>query len=509
MIRPTLEEFRRLARRFAVVPVVREVVADEETPVGAFRKLAAEGTAALLESLEGGEKWGRYSVLGLRPRLVLRAWGRRLEAEGDTVVPSEGDPLEVLQDLVERHGAAPLPGLPRLAGGAVGYVGYDIVRQIERLPQRAADDLGWPELAFVFFESVMVFDRLRQTVQIVQNATVNGDPEKAYRDAIEQTEAVLEALRSAKPPPSEPPGAELPALESRTQPGLFQEGVERVRKWIRAGDVIQVVLSQRLEGRCQVPVFDVYRALRIVNPSPYMYFLRVGEMEIAGSSPEVLVRREGPLVQTRPIAGTRPRGGDELSDRVLEEELLANEKERAEHVMLVDLARNDLGRICRYGTVETDEFMTVERYSHVMHLVSNVKGQLRRGVGPAEILRAVFPAGTVTGAPKVRAMEIIEELEPVRRGVYAGAVGYIDYRGNMDMAIAIRTLVARDGRVYIGAGAGIVADSDPEFEYQETLRKASALVRALELAHRGLDAYAPASGGLPRIQHGPDRGENR
>jgi anthranilate synthase component 1 len=502
MIRPTRQEFLDLARLHPVVPVVREVVADQETPVSAFRKLAPEGTAALLESLEGGEKWGRYSVLGLRPSLTLKAWGRRLEAEGTAagLVPPQGDPLDVLQSLVESHGACPLPGLPRLAGGAIGYVGYDIVRHIEKLPEIARDDLQLPDLAFVFFETVLVFDRLTQTVQIVHNARHRGAPEEAYKQAVLETEDLLARLQSATPPEGARPPEKALRVRSNVSRREYESGVETIRKWIRSGDVIQVVLAHRLECDLGVPAFDVYRALRVVNPSPYMYYLRFGDLEIAGSSPEVLVRREGDVVQTRPIAGTRARGIDEVADRVLEEELLANEKERAEHVMLVDLSRNDLGRICRYGSVETDEFMVVERYSHVMHIVSNVRGTLRDDVGPMDVLRATFPAGTVSGAPKIRAMEIIEEVEPVRRGIYAGAIGYLDYRGNMDMAIAIRTLVAKGGKAYIGVGAGIVADSDPEFEYQETLRKGNALVRALELAHRGLKHYEPAPLSLPHIE---------
>ncbi|MBU1949611.1 MAG: chorismate-binding protein, partial [Candidatus Eisenbacteria bacterium] len=363
MIRPSRSEFHNLARRHPVVPVVREVVADQETPVSAFRKLAPDGTAALLESLEGGEKWGRYSVLGLRPSLTLRAWGRKLQAEGSThgPVPSEGDPLELLQQLVERHGAAPLPGLPRMAGGAVGFIGYDMIRQMEKLPVLAVDDLKFPDLGFVFFESVLVFDRLTQTVQIVHNARPEANPGAAYDKALEETEEILRQLSQPPPPESPVSGKPVPGVISGMSPGVYQQGVEKIRSWIRGGDVIQVVLSHRLETRLEVPAFDVYRALRVVNPSPYMYYLRVGELEIVGSSPEVLVRREDDIVQSRPIAGTRARGLDEVSDRILEEELLANEKEKAEHVMLVDLARNDLGRICRYGTVETDELMSVER----------------------------------------------------------------------------------------------------------------------------------------------------
>jgi anthranilate synthase component 1 len=433
--------------------------------------------------------------------LTLRAWGRRLKAEGAGAesVPSEGDPLEILQTLVERHGAAPVPGLPRLSGGAVGYVGYDIVRHIESLPEKSADDLGLPDLAFVFFESVLVFDRLTQTVQIVHNARPEANAAKAYSKAMDETEEILGRLQSPPPPDASVHGDGPVEVRSNVSPEAYGEGVERIRKWIRAGDTIQTVLAHRLECDLSVPAFDVYRALRVVNPSPYMYYLRFDDLEIAGSSPEVLVRREGSVVQTRPIAGTRARGDDEVSDRILEEELLANEKERAEHLMLVDLARNDLGRICKYGTVQTDEFMVVERYSHVMHIASNVRGSLREDVRPLDVLRATFPAGTVSGAPKIRAMEIIEEIEPVRRGVYAGAVGYLDYRGNMDMAIAIRTLVAKGAKAYVGVGAGIVADSDPEFEYHETLRKGNALVRALELAHRGLKHYEPAPQSLPNV----------
>lgn len=548
MIRPGLEEFRRLAAGHDVVPVCREVLADLETPVSAFRKLAGAGDAALLESNEGGETWGRYSIIGCDPVLRFESLGRavRLESEGGVESCEDDRPLRFLDRVLAGMRTAPLPGLPGLAGGAIGFVAYDMVRRFERLPSAARDDLGLPDARFALFTSAVLFDHRTHTVQVVVHARPGNDPDAAWRAAGERIENLCARLRApltegtvgastigrsaaigASTTPDLPvaggsssiPAAVdgLPAVAAAASPAMggeppppaavldatsgvrftstvsrerFCAAVERAREYIRAGDIVQVVLAHRLEAEVNADPFDVYRALRVINPSPYLFFLRLGELTLVGSSPEVLVRREGTRVLTRPIAGTRGRGSDDAEDQALEAELLASEKERAEHLMLVDLGRNDLGRICGFATVRTPEFMAVERYSHVMHLVSRVEGELRGPMGNAEVLEACFPAGTVSGAPKIRAMEIIDELEPVRRGAYAGAVGYLDFHGNMDTCIAIRTLLFRDGRAHLGVGAGIVADSEPEAEYLETLRKGSALVHACELAAAGLDSYS-------------------
>ena len=498
MIRPGLEEFRRLAAGHDLVPVCREVLADLETPVSAFRKLAGVGDAALLESNEGGETWGRYSIIGCDPVLRFESRGRvaRLESDRGVTTREDDRPLRVLDGVLAGMRTATLPGLPSLAGGAIGFVAYDMVRRFERLPSAARDDLGLPDARFALFTSAVLFDHRTHTVQVVVHARPGNDPDAAWRAAGERIEDLCARLRAplAGANPLGPAltvdptgGVRFTSTVSRER---FCAAVERAREYIRAGDIVQVVLAHRLEAEVTADPFDVYRALRVINPSPYLFFLRLGELTLVGSSPEVLVRRDGTRVLTRPIAGTRGRGADEAEDSRLERELCDSEKERAEHLMLVDLGRNDLGRICGFGTVRTPEFMAVERYSHVMHLVSRVEGELRGPMGNAEVLEACFPAGTVSGAPKIRAMEIIDELEPVRRGAYAGAVGYFDFHGNMDTCIAIRTLLFRGGRAHLGVGAGIVADSEPEAEYVETLRKGSALMHACELAAAGLDRFS-------------------
>ncbi|MBD3161509.1 MAG: anthranilate synthase component I [Candidatus Latescibacteria bacterium] len=496
MTHPSAEEFARLARSYPIVPVHRELLADLATPVSVFRRLDPGREAALLESVEGGETWGRFSVIGLDG-------GTRFESRGGIARIREGDrertvpddpPLSALDELLEQHRTAGADRLPRLAGAAIGFASYDLIRRFEKLPDTAHDDLDMPDALFVFFETVILFDHARHCAILVSNARPGGDPAAAYAQAQARLDR-LEAFLSEPPPRTTrtPRGGEV-TFRSRTGKEAFLHGVDRIKEYIRAGDVVQVVLSHRLEARLEADPFDVYRALRVINPSPYMFFLRLGGWAVAGSSPEVLVRRERDLVQTRPIAGTRGRSPDAGEDARLEEDLRHDEKERAEHIMLVDLGRNDLGRICRYGTVETNELMAVERYSHVMHLVSNVRGRLETEVPNSSVLRACFPAGTVSGAPKIRAMEIIEELEPLRRGLYAGAVGYMDYHGNMDTAIAIRTLLFRDRTVHLGVGAGIVADSDPEEEWRETKRKAGALVRACQVAAGGLVDIRPPRG---------------
>ncbi|OGL67546.1 MAG: anthranilate synthase component I [Candidatus Tectomicrobia bacterium RIFCSPLOWO2_12_FULL_69_37] len=498
---PDREAFLKLAKRGNVVPVYREVLADLETPVSAYLKVADGPYAFLLESVEGGEKWGRYCFLGSRPAAVFESKGRkvRLTRRGRTESFEADDPIEALREFMGRYRAVEAPGLPRFWGGAVGYMAYDAVRFIERLPGRAADDLGLPDLVFMITDSLIIFDHVSQRMKVVAHAHLDGiEPEVAYREAVGRIERLIGRLQSspAAPPrePDSPPAARLSGHPVAEAKGLassfpregFEAAVAQAVEMIHAGEAIQVVLAQRLESALDVHPFSIYRALRTVNPSPYMFYLALGDTTLVGASPEVLVRLEGDKVEVRPIAGTRRRGKSEEEDRALAEELLADEKERAEHIMLVDLGRNDAGRVCERGTVRVTEQMTIERYSHVMHIVSNVVGTLAAGKDAFDVLRAAFPAGTVSGAPKVRAMEIIEELEPVRRGPYAGAVGYFGFGGNMDTCIAIRTLFAREGKLYLQVGAGIVADSKPAFEYEETINKARGTLRALELARTGL-----------------------
>jgi len=493
-----LEEFRALAKDHNLIPVYREILGDLHTPVSAFHKLDDGRFAYLLESVEGGENVGRYSFMGGAPSIVLRTRDREVTVERDgssaTRELAEGeDPLHVLKTLMSEYRVARVPGLPKFYGGAVGYISYDAVRFFERLPDAPPDDLNLPDCYFVFTDICVIFDHVRHRILVICNAHVDGDPDDAYRRAFAKIDDILDQLqRPDKSPLGLIPGgplADLPVESNFTHEG-FLAAVEHGKEYIAAGDVIQVVLSQRLRRElcpalCAEP-FNIYRALRYLNPSPYMYYLSYGDLKIIGSSPERLVSEEQGTVITRPIAGTRRRGRDAEEDAALAADLLADAKERAEHIMLVDLGRNDLGRVCEYGSVEVDELMQIENYSHVMHIVSNVRGALRPELDHFDVLRACFPAGTVSGAPKIRAMEIIDELELTRRGPYAGAIGYFSFEGNMDTAITIRTIVVRDGAAYVQAGAGIVADSVPESEYQETLNKARALLKSLEMAERGL-----------------------
>ena len=495
MYTPSLEEFRALARQGNLIPVARQILADMETPVSAFRKIDSGNYAFLLESVEGGEQWGRYSFLGSNPSLVVRAQGGRVEilqGHGSEVLADVRDPFAALRRILAQYRAVAVPGLPRFTGGLVGYLGYDAVRHLERLPSTASADLGLADAIFLLTDTLLIFDNVTHRITVVSNAVVrdhtDAGVERAYRESQQQIDAIVAALRR---PVGAPVGfaASSAAGEPEstfTRPD-FCDAVRRAKEYIRAGDVIQVVLSQRLQVRTAADPFDVYRALRVVNPSPYMYYLRFGDLKIVGSSPEMLVRLEGERIDLRPIAGTRPRGATEDEDRRLAAELLADPKERAEHIMLVDLGRNDVGKVARVGSVTVPDLMTVERYSHVMHLVSHVRGLVEPGRTAFDVLGASFPAGTVTGAPKVRAMEIVEELEPVRRGPYAGAVGYVSFSGNLDTCITIRTILFWRGAALIQAGAGIVADSDPEREYEETMNKARGMRRAIELAEVGLD----------------------
>jgi len=491
---PDFEEFCRVARQGNMVPVCAERLADLITPVGAYLRLARRMRRPfLLESAEGGEKIGRYSFLGGDPFIEVSG-----DREGLTVVegegeprPLDGDPVDRLAELQSRFRAPQVPGAPPFAGGAVGYVGYDAVRWVERVPDAnpAEPDLPWAWLAY--YDSVLAFDHLRHRVVLVANARVEDPDDRdhlnsAYRKAVDRL-TLLSDLLDEQPLPAAPLDVptgdprDLTARESLDREG-FCAAVEAAREHIMAGDAFQIVLSRRLACHTGAAPLTVYRALRAINPSPYMFLLDAGETKVVGSSPEMLVRVQGRRVENRPIAGTRPRGADAAEDAGLAEQLLADEKERAEHLMLVDLGRNDIGRVSSYGSVEVPEFMEVERYSHVMHLVSSVRGELREDLGPVEALFAAFPAGTVSGAPKIRAMEIIDDLEPLARGVYAGTVLYADFAGNLDSCIAIRTIVMRPGRAFVQAGAGIVADSVPGSEYRETDQKAAAPLQALAWA---------------------------
>ncbi|HEU5300415.1 MAG TPA: anthranilate synthase component I, partial [bacterium] len=462
-----------------------ELPADLETPISAFLKLRDQGNAFLLESVEGGERIGRYSFIGSGPMRTIISRGNHVEIrEGGRVETRQADVLEVAREILGRHRLVADPSLPRFSGGAVGYFGYDLVRLWERLPAQPADDLALPTCYLAVADTVVIFDHVRHTMKIVANALVDDDGGVAYRQAVEKVERLYERLRSPLVPPNGA-GRVQPVMDTDMPVAGFLSAVERAKEYIRAGDAFQVVLSRRFSmGLDGVDGLDIYRALRTVNPSPYMFFLDFDGVKIIGSSPELLVRLEDGVVETRPLAGTRPRGATEADDLTMEAQLLADEKERAEHVMLVDLGRNDVGRVSAYGTVKVTDLMQVERFSHVMHIVTDVQGRLRPGLDAVDVLRACFPAGTVTGAPKVRAMEIIDELEPVARGPYAGAVGYFSFSGSMDTAITIRTIVMAGGRAYIQAGAGIVADSVPEREYVETVNKAKALVRAIERVGR-------------------------
>jgi anthranilate synthase component I len=484
---PTLAEARSLAGRGNLLPVFREVTADLETPVSAYLKVARGQHSFLLESVEGGERLGRYSFIGTEPYRVLTS------DAGSAV-----DPLCEIEDELRRFAVVPLPCLPRFHGGAVGYLAYEAARRFERLPSPDADPQDLPEAVFMFTDTLLVFDHLQHRIKIVSHARLDGDIDSAYRQATWRIDELADRL--ARPlPPAEYEAAheasdETRQISSNVGREQFMESVGRARQYIIAGDAIQVVLSQRLSRPTPACPFEVYRALRAINPSPYMYYLRLGDAHIVGSSPEMLVRVEDDTVTTHPIAGTRPRGRDVAEDAALEAELRADEKERAEHTMLLDLGRNDIGRVSEPGTVEVGQCMDVERYSHVMHLVSHVSGRLRNGLTCFDALRACFPAGTVSGAPKIRAMEIVAELEPDKRGPYAGAVGYFDLRGNLDTAITIRTIVMKDGVAHVQVGAGIVYDSVPEREYEETLSKARALLRAIEQAEETAATRVPVRG---------------
>lgn len=498
---PDLQQFREWARRGNLIPVYREIVADLETPVSAFIKLQShsKGHAFLLESVAGGENIARYSYLAVDPFRLFTSRGRAITVteggrERVSVLPPGEDPLHALKRLMDEYTFVPIPGWERFCGGAVGYIGYDMVRFFEHLPDQNPDDLGLPDCAMMFARTIVIFDHVMHRVRVLSNAHVTDDPDSAYHEACARIDETIRALQAPLKPVKRftltpgtlpaPNPAEYPSTMSRDE---HRAAVLKAKEYIVNGDIIQVVLSHRMSTYVHAHPFDVYRALRAINPSPYMFYIAFGDVKLIGASPEILVTEDHGNVVTRPIAGTRRRGATPEEDRLREAELLADEKERAEHIMLVDLHRNDIGRVCEPGSVVCDELMVVERYSHVMHIVSNVRGRLRSDKDQFDLLRATFPAGTLSGAPKIRAMEIIDELEPLRRGPYGGAIGYFGFGGAMDTCITLRTIVMRGQMAYVQAGGGIVADSDPDAEYDETLAKAGALLEAIQLAEKGME----------------------
>jgi anthranilate synthase component 1 len=493
MIQPEFREFERLAKQGNLIPVYDVFSADLLTPVSAYLRIAQGARYSfLLESVEGGEKIARYTFAGANPEEVFRyANGACVMESRDRVVWEERDPVTFLRSRIERFSPVRLPGLPPLVAGAIGHFSYDMVRLVERLPKRLRDDIGLYDAMLMFYHGIIAFDHLQHRVWIVRNVYTEGDENlrAKYNTAVREIKTTRRML-------DEPVAAEQAKKTTRAKPkplkvtsnftrSQYMGAVRKAKAYIRAGDVFQVVVSQRFSAKTKAEPFDIYRELRALNPSPYLFYLQLNDVAVVGSSPEMLVKVQGRDVFYRPIAGTRWRGKDEAEDQRLEREMLASEKERAEHIMLVDLGRNDLGRVCEYGTVRAEKLMTVERYSHVMHLVSSLRGRLREDVDCFDALMACFPAGTVSGAPKVRAMEIIEELERTRRGIYAGGILYLDFAGNLDSCIALRTMVIKNGVAHVQAGGGVVADSTPEGEYEESVNKAKALLTALQAAHNG------------------------
>ncbi|MBZ0156408.1 MAG: anthranilate synthase component I [Alphaproteobacteria bacterium] len=497
---PDFDEFRELASRGNLISVYKEILGDVETPVSAFLTLNRK-PSFLLESVSGGEKWARYSFLGVDPAMTLICRGKRAEirdSKGVSVREVE-DPLTLVKEILSRFKAVDTKGLPRFSGGFVGYVGYDVVKSFERVPDSQKPAVEMPDVFLLLTDTLLIFDNLKQTIKVVANIHTEGrDLREAYEDAESRIDGIIRTLKNVDRGMLKTEDIEQrennvnlllqpsaiatrsDAFSSNFRKEDFLKAVEKAKEYVMSGDIVQAVLSQRFETRADTNPFDIYRALRVMNPSPYMYYLDAGEAQLVGSSPEILVRLEGDTITLRPIAGTRKRGETEERDRKLEEDLKKDPKEVAEHIMLVDLGRNDVGRVAETGSVRVTDLMRVERYSHVMHLVSNVEGKLKKGLDAFDVFRACFPAGTVSGAPKVRAMEIIEELEPTKRGPYAGAVGYFSYSGNTDTCITIRTLLVKNGTIYVQAGAGIVADSVPESEYMETVNKAMAMMKAVE-----------------------------
>jgi len=485
---PNIDEFRNRAKQGNLIPVYREILADMETPVSAMYKINDKGCAFLLESVTGGENLARHSFLGANPSRIYWSKGREahLIDNGEEKVfqlDDDKDPLHKLKEILDEYEPVPDDNLPPFYGGAVGYFAYDIVRFIEDIGDSGREDPGLPDCLFLITDTILVFDHINHTLKVVSNAHVQDDPDAAYREATEKIDRLVEQLR--KPMEDIPFGCESTGeleVKSNMSREEYVEAVRKCKEYILAGDIFQVVLSMRHEVNLRAEPFDVYRALRAVNPSPYMFYIQYGDVHIAGSSPEILVTKIGDTVQVRPIAGTRPRGKTPEEDLLLEKELLADEKELAEHIMLVDLGRNDVGAVSQYGTVHATDLMVIERYSHVMHIVSNVIGKISPDKDSFDVLRACFPAGTVSGAPKIRAMQIIEELEASKRGPYAGALGYVSFSGDLDTGITIRTIVIKGDKAYVQAGAGIVADSVPENEYEECQNKARGSLKAIQMA---------------------------
>ena len=495
MYYPSKKEFIKLAKSGNLIPVYREIPSGLETPLSLFTKIDIGEFSYLLESIEGGERIARYSFLGSNPSLVFMSKGKKitiLKGKKKKVFETPKGPLAEIKNIMKGFSFVPVKGLPRFCGGLVGYMGYDTVRFFEKIPDTARDDLKLPDCLFVLTDTMLIFDHVKGRIQIVSNAFTGKGASSSYDEAVRKIEDIVNHLSKAKGAPKAPvktkkAGREKGSIKSNfTRPG-FMRIVKKAKEYIRAGDIIQVVLSQRFKRNIRSKPFDIYRALRRINPSPYMFYLNFGELKLIGSSPEIMVRCEDRKVELRPIAGTRRRGRDKKEDRILAGELLRDPKERAEHIMLVDLGRNDIGRVCRFDTVKVSEFMVIEKYSHVMHIVSDVSGVLKRRSDIFGLVRATFPAGTVAGAPKIRAMELIDELESVKRGVYAGSVGYFSFSGNLDTCITIRTILVKGNTAYVQAGAGIVADSRPDREYEETCNKAKAMLKAIEQAEKGLE----------------------
>lgn len=500
MYYPTEKEFIKKAKEGNLIPVYKEIYADFETPLSAFAKIDDKKNSYLLESVEGEEKIGRYSFLGSRPSVIIESKANQLTITRKDIKykirKRVVNPLDEIEKFMKNFKFVPVEGLPRFCGGLVGYIGYDIIRFIEKIPDTCKDDLKVPDIKLLLTDTILIFDRVKHSIKIVSNAHLRNSSEKeakkAYHEAVKNIDAIIKMLRTPLkrfmphledvlyPRPAD--AKQQKSFKSNITKSGFKKGVVRAKEYIRAGDIIQVVLSQRFATDYKGDPLSIYRALRTINPSPYMFFLSFGDMKLIGSSPEIMVRCEENVAEIRPIAGTRRRGKDEKEDKLLEKELLKDPKERAEHLMLVDLGRNDLGRVCRPGTVKVSEFMLIERYSHVMHIVSDCLGELSPKNDIHQLLKASFPAGTVAGAPKIRAMEIIDELEKTKRGPYAGCVGYFSFSGNLDTCITIRTILIKDYKAYVQAGAGIVADSKPESEYQETINKATGMFKAIAMA---------------------------
>jgi anthranilate synthase component 1 len=500
MYSPGLEEFRRLAGQGNLIPVTRRLLADIETPLSAYRKIRGQGDSFLFESVEGGEHLGRYSFVGCNPRAVIRQTGPQVDliengrvtdtfTIGGSGAKQVRDGLEVIETVMRKYRPVSIPGLPRFTGGAVGFIGYEFIHDVESVvPRPPRDDLGTPAMYFLLADQLLIFDRVAQTITVLVNAVLDdaGNPDEAYENATAEVERLVSLLEQ----PSEHHPVSLPdevpsiPFESNVAREKFSANVLRAKEYITAGDIIQVVGSQRFSTPVKAPALDIYRAARSINPSPYMFLLELGGFSLVGASPEIHVRAEDGKVELRPIAGTRRRGKTPAEDAALASELLADPKERAEHVMLVDLGRNDLGRVCDFGTVKVKDLMIIERYSHVMHIVSQVEGRLSADKTPYDLMRATFPAGTLSGAPKIRAMQIISELEQTARGPYGGCVGYFSFNGNLDCCITIRTALIKDGKAFVQAGGGWVNDSTPDDEYQETVNKAKAMLKAVALAEQ-------------------------